>query len=230
MKILAIDCATNSGIAMVDFGENGEVDEISTAHIKLTTNPDIKSMIAAVPEGVPDYIILERPFLLTPRTPKEEGEKGKTKEPAFMADDQEEIFRRSLYGYERQLETLILWRAAVYERFGIVCKRYDKRRINHKAKGRVVWPATWQAPIGRMANASPRENKKRVARRFVGSLLGYAFPSHDVNDAVCMAWYQYQICKPLGLAPTTERQRRVIDAMRDSGALLPTRKQLDLFR
>lgn len=211
MRILALDPAENTGIALWDT----DLGSINTRAVKVKSAVDvargilsIRSFVGAVP---PDFFIMERPFFPAPTI-------GQIKAGKYF---------RNLKSYETHLRILHFWEIVLNDLYHTEFRLEENGRIKSTTRARLVWPSTWQSRITKGLQGDSKERSARAARKKFDGLPTDI--SHDEYDAVCLCIYQWAMCRPLGKKDTSPAQLRTLEIMRSSGHLIPTVEEGELF-
>ena len=206
MIILSVDPATKTGASIVDYSTN----EFTTAPFVVSSSMPISQYeenLENFIDGVKiDFAIIERPFFIQGKDPQKN--------------------MRSLPNYITHWRIVQSWILAIEAVTGIMCIETKK----NMSKGQIVYPKKWQNGMNidsYQTSGSKAKAKLCALHHFDGLSRELSF---DEYDSLVMNKYKWFQCRDLGVPKGDEIQTRLFEAMRQSGAILPTYEEYKLLK
>ena len=202
MKILGIDPATKTGVAFWDTEQDKIYTYPSDTRNTMKPETDVKvldSFLRFTCNGVPDFVIMEHPFLgvYDPKNPKQ-----------------------SITGYNTHIKIVHYWEQVIFKSLGRRFRIEKSDNINIKTKARMLYPRTWKTIIfkGITVSGGDKVKSKFAALRKWDSLPDDL--SSDEYDACCLCLYQWLLCRDLGVSDLSGPRQRLFEKMRQGGWIL----------
>ena len=211
MRILGIDPARNTGLALWDTGMDGPP---ATRAAQIRDDLDRCRTLGILREfcgaEAPDYIIMERPFLGEP-----------------MIRNGKILKKQNIKGYDTHISVLHHWMHCLYDYCGAVLRSPESKGHYTQSHARLVWPSTWQAVIfeGIMVSGDSKVKSRHAAARKWSDIRSDL--SSDEYDACNLCLFQWLLCRDLGTDP---KHKSITDALRAGGWILPTATERSLLK